>query len=426
MHALETAPVEAGPTEDQLLAEELRITESLRNRESPPSAFSPTDEQIFIEESRIAEIEPAAEPDQESTSATEDANIAAETPAPVEPSNVVQSQSSTTSPGSIEFARDARAAADAAEQAARDAVERAVQAETRMEQFGSGRHLEQELLQLQAEANSTSIAYQQAEQAAQEAERLASVEVETPSQETVDEAASMQQVQAPVEEEIQPPLVEGIPDVAETVETAQPSQTAGSMEAFAIAETPDITETAQTEGQEGEETLPYMPESIEQIEDEEEVIEAITAMTIARVTAAAAAEAEALAEASSVRTREARRLARQADQTLLDVHIAIRSGAIRGEEADIALQNAERAVTRAQAILADAEAAEEQALRAAMNAEAEAEVAEGMAFAATNGSEPVLDDSAEAMSTIEDIEIEMELSDEPTVKMHTIHPEEQP
>jgi hypothetical protein len=68
---------------------------------------------------------------------------------------------------------------------------------------------------------------------------------------------------------------------------------------------------------------------------------------------------------------------------------------LTGAEAEHALQEAEREVTRAQAFLADAEAAEEQALTAAMNAEAEAEVAEGMAYAAVDRSDPLAEEATD-------------------------------
>ena len=55
------------------------------------------------------------------------------------------------------------------------------------------------------------------------------------------------------------------------------------------------------------------------------------------------------------------------------------------------MQEAEREVTKTQPALADAEAAEEQALTVAMNAEAEAEVAEGMAYAADDRSNLLLE-----------------------------------
>jgi hypothetical protein len=111
-------------------------------------------------------------------------------------------------------------------------------------------------------------------------------------------------------------------------------------------------------------------------------VEAITAVTIAEITAERAAAAEALAEASSARTREARRQATLAEEALGEIRVAIRNDLLTGDEAKHALQEAEREVTKAQASLADAEVAEEQALTTAMNAEAEAEVAEGMAYAA--------------------------------------------
>ena len=120
------------------------------------------------------------------------------------------------------------------------------------------------------------------------------------------------------------------------------------------------------------------------IEEEEELTAALTAGTIAHITAERAAKAEVIAEISSKQTREAHRHAQEAEQTLVEVRAAIRSGALSGEEAQEALWRAELAVTRAQAFLADAEANEEQAVKAAMNAEADAEVAEGMAFAAVD------------------------------------------
>jgi len=59
---------------------------------------------------------------------------------------------------------------------------------------------------------------------------------------------------------------------------------------------------------------------------------------------------------------------------------------------------------RGHARLADAEAAEEQALNAAMNAEAEAEVAEGMAFAAGDLVEQSIEDAQGLTEPTESIE----------------------
>ena len=140
----------------------------------------------------------------------------------------------------------------------------------------------------------------------------------------------------------------------------------------AMVETPQRAETLAT------------PEEIAIIEEEEALIAAGTAETIAHITAERAAKAEVIAEISSKQTREARRYVQDAEQAHIEVRTAISNGILTGEEAQEALWRAEHAVTRAQAFLADAEANEEQAVKAAMNAEADAEVAEGMAFASTD------------------------------------------
>lgn len=114
--------------------------------------------------------------------------------------------------------------------------------------------------------------------------------------------------------------------------------------------------------------------------NEEESIENVAAsMTVAEVAAAAAAQAAAMAEASSATTREARSNAQQAEENLQRVREAIQCGALGGEDAEMSLHTAEDAYTQAQATLADAEAAEEQAIQAARSAEVEATVAEGRA-----------------------------------------------
>ncbi|HTK11329.1 MAG TPA: hypothetical protein VL485_29425 [Ktedonobacteraceae bacterium] len=122
-------------------------------------------------------------------------------------------------------------------------------------------------------------------------------------------------------------------------------------------------------------------EQLQQLDEEEKEVETVAAMIVADVAAAAAAEAEALAEACGIHTRNAYTIALQADQALAQLQSAIQNGTFAAGEAQMALQLAERAATEAHAALADAEAAEEEAVSAAINAEAEAEVAEGMAFA---------------------------------------------
>jgi len=169
---------------------------------------------------------------------------------------------------------------------------------------------------------------------------------------------------------------------------------------------------------------PVDRERIEEIEEEEEVVSAVAAMMIADVAAAAAAEAEALAEASSVSTRDARHAALQADQVLKEVRAAISSGTLTGEDAEACLQDAEHKATRAQALLADAEAAEEQAVTAARNAEAEAEVAEGMAFASSDRAEKTFEELTPVESTNEHTEVVTDDESDITLEMPVVRPQE--
>jgi hypothetical protein len=165
---------------------------------------------------------------------------------------------------------------------------------------------------------------------------------------------------------------------------------------LATARAAAISETAGKEAvEESPPSPPEEPAGVAEIEAEEEIVEAISAVTIAEITAERAAAAEALAQASSAHTREARRRAQLAEQALGEIRVAIRNGLLSGEEAVHALQEAEREVTRAQASLADAEAAEEHALNEAVNAEAEAEVAEGMAYASVDRTGPLLEGEQE-------------------------------
>jgi chromosome segregation ATPase len=179
---------------------------------------------------------------------------------------------------------------------------------------------------------------------------------------------------------------------------------------------------------------PVIPQEIASIEEEEELTAAVTAETIAHITAERAAKAEVIAEISSKQTHEARRYVEDAEQALAEVRAAISSGVLSGEEAQEALWRAEHAVTRAQAFLADAEANEEQAVKAAMNAEADAEVAEGMAFAAVDHvtllvtAEEPQDNGVTPVSSTPAQEQAPENNDDGdiTTKISVIHPQEQP
>ena len=175
----------------------------------------------------------------------------------------------------------------------------------------------------------------------------------------------------------------------------------------------------------------HLEQEVQQIEAEEELVESITAVTIAEIAAERAAAAKAFAEASGAHTREARRRAEAADQALGEVRIAIRGGLLTGEEAEMDLQKAEHEVTSAQAMLADAEAVEEQALTAAINAEAEAEVAEGMAYATVNHSAALLEEEqgyrAGAEQEVSQTNLSQDAVDgEPdiTLKIPHVHPRE--
>jgi hypothetical protein len=138
--------------------------------------------------------------------------------------------------------------------------------------------------------------------------------------------------------------------------------------------------------QEQEAATPWQKKvwSAQEIAEEEEQLEVDVTRSRAEAAARAAAEAEMLAEASSIRVRKARIIARQADQELTLIRAAIRNGSLTGEVTEAALQAAENKSTHAHAELADAEDAEESAIDAARNAEADAEVAEGMSVSAAD------------------------------------------
>jgi len=305
-------------------------------------------------------------------------------------------------------AREARAVAEAAEEAAREAIERAEDVAEYLEQIGSARHLMQELEQLEDEAAQAAAYAREAEGAARAAERAAAESEGFLTDEEVKLTAEEKQIIAaiPPEEEREldaveeqseeePPINAVQPDIlADSVQEAQQVQAAPlNGEVQGVVEISSIRGTADRYDLQagGVHTYAHPTQleivQVEEINEEEETLETVAAMIIADAAAIAAAEAEALAEASSARTREARRAALEADRVLGTIRLAIRNGALVGDEAAAALMAAERDATHAHAVLADAEATEERALTAAMNAEAEAEVAEGMALASGEGHE---------------------------------------
>ena len=205
----------------------------------------------------------------------------------------------------------------------------------------------------------------------------------------------------------------GIEDARAAAEAAEEHARLAAERASEIAEIPQQAE-------------PFaLPEEIASIEEEEELTSALTAETIAHITAERAAKAEVIAEISSKQSREAYRHAQDAEQALIEVRAAIRSGALSGEEAQEALWRAEHAVTRAQAFLADAEANEEQAVKAAMNAEADAVVAEGMAFAAVDHIALLVAASEMQNSSREEHALENNDDADITTKISITRPQEQ-
>jgi hypothetical protein len=251
----------------------------------------------------------------------------------------------------LKKARDARAVAEAAEEAARDAIERVAEAEEYLEQLGSARHLMQELERLHADAD-------RAKERAREAQEAARI-------------AEQPLTKFPQEGEQEEGIIVSSVENEEGAEVVDEMNTNDVVAFDASGGRSSKLEVVQVEG----------------IEEEEEDLETVAAMIIADAAGIAAVRAEAIAEACSARTREARQFALKADQALEVVRRAMRMQKLRGDGAEVALRAAEREATYAHAALADAEAAEERALSAATNAEAEAEVAEGMAFATRSRSE---------------------------------------
>lgn len=313
---------------------------------------------------------------------------------------------STSTAEVLERARAARAAAESAEENARRAAERAALAAERLEQIGSGRHLLQEVIELETEAERADELALETEHSAREAERLAAEELRRELESTLpplDEGNGVARLAVPtipawampteaISKEAPvaaPPIIEPSalePSAAEpsTIEpptdepslgassAIQPSTDELSIVAPSVVEPPtdepSLVVSSLVEPQD------QGTSSLTEADDDEQLVP----FSLADIAAANAAEAEALAEASSVRTREARRLALQAERALGEVRLAIRNGTLGGEEATARLQFAQRQATWAFALLADAEAAEEQAKHVATQAEAQAEVAEGL------------------------------------------------
>ena len=262
---------------------------------------------------------------------------------------------------------EARAAVVATEEAVRVAVERAREVTLRLERLGSGRHLSHELVEIEVEIDHAWQAMHEAEQRAYQIEQGQLAQQDTiPEQSSIDTGSTSAQ---------------SLSSHDTVSQTSAPLQEQEIVISEQVENTPIAEEVQETQVPRDIVTHMSRIEQIERIDEEEEMVEMGAAMTAADVAAAAAAEAEAFAQASSARTREVQRLVEQADKILERVHVAIQRGVLVGDAAEATLYEAEHDATHARTLLADAEATEERARRAAMNAEAEAEVAEGMARA---------------------------------------------
>ncbi len=131
----------------------------------------------------------------------------------------------------------------------------------------------------------------------------------------------------------------------------------------------------------------FAPPAIEEIREEEEMVSALASMMIAEASATAAAHAEAVAEEKSSRAEQARRRVHTADTALRKIQDAIKKQALSGDEADMALHDAERELAYAQISLAEAEQAEERARLVAMESHARMLDSGGMAASAQDHAE---------------------------------------
>src|SRR5256714_8243153 len=309
---LENAPGSEPLSQQELLAAELQAAAA-----EPAEASEDVrqEQELLAEELRVGATAPSENPIPVSTgetSATAQSNqddqegIAQEETTPASPSSLAPAEATG-------FAKIARAVAESTERAARMAMARALEVANRLEQMSSGRHLEQELLQTEAEADEAHAVAQKAEHDAEEAERLERLATgfeepqATPA--TTQAGELLQENQSPLQTEEEPQVP---PLVSQAGELPQEAQIPTPLEEVEHEEQPAFSSS-----------LPVNDASIEEIEEEEEVVAAVAAIMIADVAAAAAAEAEALAEASSARTREARHGALQAGQALGEVRLAI-------------------------------------------------------------------------------------------------------
>jgi hypothetical protein len=245
---------------------------------------------------------------------------------------------------SQEIIAEANAVAEAAEEAADLAADRLFEFEQRLDHFVSGRHLEQELAQMQAEVERTERFAREARGAVDSVSTQTALVEPTPS-----------------------PVVQPQADLFDADHTPLELSTPASTETVA----PSI---------ESAENLAADP-SLEQIDREEEVLEAAVSASINNAAQRRSEQVEAYAEASGARAQEARALVERVSMMVDMVVSAIDSGILTGDNADEAMAAAEQEMSSAQAVLTALEIITERADSYSAETEATAEVSAGMSYA---------------------------------------------
>src|SRR2546421_12935709 len=159
------AELQAAATEPAELTEDVQQEQELLAEELRVGATAPSENPTPVSTGETPATAQSIQDDQEGIAQEETTRVPA-SPSPSSPSPAE----------AIGFAKIARAVAESTERAARMAMARALEVANRLEQMSSGRHLEQELLQTQAEADEAHAVAQKAEHDAQEAEEAERLE----------------------------------------------------------------------------------------------------------------------------------------------------------------------------------------------------------------------------------------------------------
>src|SRR5438270_3530493 len=244
---LSTSPstLENAPGSEPLLQQELLAAE-LQAAATEPAELSEDvqqEQELLAEELRVGATAPSENPIPVSTGETfataqsnldDQEGIAQEetTSAPASPSSLAPAEATG-------FAKVARAVAESTERAARMAMARALEVANRLEQMSSGRHLEQELLQAQAEADEAHAVAQKAEHDAQEAEEAERLERMATGFEEPQAGELLQENQSALQTEEEP---QAPPVATQPAELPQEAQVPAPLEEVEQEEQPVSTE----------------------------------------------------------------------------------------------------------------------------------------------------------------------------------------